>query len=133
MFNTRLAPGQSMRVFPLSDWTEIDIWDYIRAEGVPLVPLYFAKIRPTVTRKGQILVVDDGRMQFLPGETVTEKLVRFRTLGCYPLTAAIESPAATVEEILHETLTATSSERQGRLIDADDAASMEKKKRQGYF
>jgi sulfate adenylyltransferase subunit 2 len=133
VYNTRIAKGESIRVFPLSNWTELDIWQYILAENIPIVPLYFAKKRPVVDRAGTLIMKDDDRMKLLPGETVQEKLVRFRTLGCYPLTGAIESEADTLEGIVTEMFTARTSERQGRLIDSDQAASMERKKREGYF
>jgi len=133
LFNTRLANGQSMRVFPLSDWTEIDVWNYIGAENIPIVPLYFAKERPMVARQGSLIMVDDERMQLEANETPQMKLVRFRTLGCYPLSGAITSSATSVPEIIAETLASTMSERQGRLIDTDQTASMERKKREGYF
>lgn len=133
LFNTRLSPGQTMRVFPLSNWTEADIWNYIAAENIPVVPLYFASERPVVERGGQLLMVDDERFPLRPGEAPTPRRVRFRTLGCYPLTAAIESDAATLEDILVEMRDSRFSERQGRLIDHDDPAAMEKKKREGYF
>ncbi|CAG0989730.1 MAG: sulfate adenylyltransferase subunit CysD [Rhizobiaceae bacterium] len=133
IYNTRVAPGESIRVFPLSNWTELDIWQYILREDIPIVPLYLAKTRPVVERDGMLIMVDDDRMKLRPGEKVEERLVRFRTLGCYPLTGAIESEAATVEEIVEEMLVARTSERQGRLIDRDEAGSMEKKKREGYF
>nr|Q11K42.1 RecName: Full=Sulfate adenylyltransferase subunit 2; AltName: Full=ATP-sulfurylase small subunit; AltName: Full=Sulfate adenylate transferase; Short=SAT [Chelativorans sp. BNC1] len=133
IYNTRVAQGESIRVFPLSNWTELDIWQYILQEGIPIVPLYFAKKRPVVNRGGMTIMVDDDRMKLLPGETVEERMVRFRTLGCYPLTGAIDSCAATLEDIVSEMLTARTSERQGRLIDRDEAGSMEKKKREGYF
>jgi sulfate adenylyltransferase subunit 2 len=133
IFNTRIAPGESIRVFPLSNWTELDIWQYILQENIPIVPLYFAKERPVVERDGMLIMKDDDRMQLRPGETIENRLVRFRTLGCYPLTGAIESEADTLEAIVGEMLTARTSERQGRLIDRDEAGSMEKKKREGYF
>ena len=133
VYNTRIAKGESIRVFPLSNWTELDIWQYIMAENIPIVPLYFAKKRPVVERAGTLIMKDDDRMKLLPGETVQEKLVRFRTLGCYPLTGAIESEADTLEGIVTEMFTARTSERQGRLIDSDEKASMEKKKKEGYF
>ena len=132
-FNTRLAPGESMRVFPLSNWTERDVWDYIRAESIPIVPLYFAKARSVVERAGTLIVVDDERLPLLPGETPRHERVRFRTLGCYPLSGAIRSEAATVEDIIAELQQGRMSEREGRLIDRDESASMEKKKREGYF
>ncbi|PTM92826.1 sulfate adenylyltransferase subunit CysD [Mycoplana dimorpha] len=132
-YNTRVAPGESIRVFPLSNWTELDVWQYILKEEIPIVPLYFAAKRPVVRRDGQLIVVDDSRMTLADGERIEERLVRFRTLGCYPLTAAIESDAATVPDIVREMLTARTSERQGRLIDTDEVGSMERKKREGYF
>ena len=133
IFNTRLKPGESMRVFPLSNWTELVVWDYIRAEDIPVVPLYFAKPRPVVMRGGTLIMVDDDRLPLEPGEAPMMRMVRFRTLGCYPLTGVIESEAATLEEIIAEMRASTSSERQGRLIDHDEQGSMEKKKREGYF
>jgi len=133
VYNTRINKGESIRVFPLSNWTELDIWQYILAENIPIVPLYFAKMRPVVERAGTLIMRDDERMKLLPGEKVEEKLVRFRTLGCYPLTGAIESEADTLEAIVTEMFTARTSERQGRLIDTDEKASMEKKKKEGYF
>jgi sulfate adenylyltransferase subunit 2 len=133
LYNTRVRPGESIRVFPLSNWTELDIWQYILMEDIPIVPLYYAKKRPVVERDGTLIMVDDDRMKLRAGEKVEDKLVRFRTLGCYPLTGAIESPADTLEDIVSEMLTARTSERQGRLIDSDESASMEKKKREGYF
>jgi sulfate adenylyltransferase subunit 2 len=133
VYNTRINKGESIRVFPLSNWTELDIWQYILAENIPIVPLYFAKKRPMVERAGTLIMRDDERMKLLPGEKVEEKLVRFRTLGCYPLTGAIESNADTLEGIVTEMFTARTSERQGRLIDSDESASMEKKKKEGYF
>src|SRR5262245_17115718 len=133
LFNTRIRPGESIRVFPLSNWTELDVWTYILHEQIPVVPLYFATQRPVVWRNGTWIMVDDERMPLEPGEAPQMKLVRFRTLGCYPLTGAIESRAATLEEIVAEMRSATVSERQGRLIDSDETASMEKKKREGYF
>jgi sulfate adenylyltransferase subunit 2 len=133
LYNTRLGPGESMRVFPLSNWTEIDVWDYIELEGIDIVPLYFAKQRPVVSRDGVWIVLDDDRLPLLPGEQPQLRKVRFRTLGCYPLTGAIESEAATVGEIAAELRLSRDSERQGRLIDGDETASMERKKRQGYF
>jgi sulfate adenylyltransferase subunit 2 len=131
--NTRLAPGESMRVFPLSNWTERDVWNYVLAENIPVVPLYFAAPRPVVRRGGTWIMVDDERLPLEPGERAELVRVRFRTLGCYPLTGAVESTATTVADIVAELAAARSSERQGRLIDHDDAASMEKKKREGYF
>jgi sulfate adenylyltransferase subunit 2 len=133
LYNTRVRPGESIRVFPLSNWTELDIWQYILMEDIPIVPLYFAKKRPVVERDGTLIMVDDERMKLRAGEKVQDRLVRFRTLGCYPLTGAIDSPADTLEDIVSEMLTARTSERQGRLIDSDESASMEKKKREGYF
>jgi sulfate adenylyltransferase subunit 2 len=133
LYNTRVKPGESIRVFPLSNWTELDVWQYILAEKIDIVPLYFAADRPVVDRSGQWIVVDDERMVLRPGETPRTRRVRFRTLGCYPLTAAIESDAATLEEIVAEMFLARTSERQGRLIDHDAAGSMELKKREGYF
>jgi sulfate adenylyltransferase subunit 2 len=133
LFNTRIRPGESIRVFPLSNWTELDIWTYILLEDIPVVPLYFAKERPVVRRAGTWIMVDDERMPLEPGEKPQMRRVRFRTLGCYPLTGAIESDAATLADIVAEMQTAQLSERQGRLIDSDEAASMEKKKREGYF
>ncbi len=133
LYNTRVKAGESIRVFPLSNWTELDIWQYIHAEKIDIVPLYFAAERPVVTRSGQLIVVDDDRMPLAPGETPQMRRVRFRTLGCYPLTAAIESDADTVEDIVAEMLVARLSERQGRLIDHDEVGSMEMKKREGYF
>ncbi|OXT01458.1 sulfate adenylyltransferase small subunit [Notoacmeibacter marinus] len=133
IYNTRVAKGESIRVFPLSNWTELDIWQYILQERIPIVPLYFAKQRPVVERDGMLIMRDDDRMELLPGEEPKEQMVRFRTLGCYPLTGAIESEADTLEAIVAEMLVARTSERQGRLIDKDEAGSMEKKKREGYF
>jgi sulfate adenylyltransferase subunit 2 len=132
-YNTRVGQGESIRVFPLSNWTELDIWQYILKESIPMVPLYFAAPRPVVERDGMLIMVDDDRMELRPGETVENKMVRFRTLGCYPLTGAIESEADTLEAIVAEMLIARTSERQGRLIDRDEAGSMEKKKKEGYF
>ncbi len=133
LYNTRKAQGESIRVFPLSNWTELDIWQYIYEEDIPVVPLYFAKERPVVQRDGMLLMVDDDRFELLDGEAIEHRKVRFRTLGCYPLTGAFESGAESVADIVLELLTARSSERQGRLIDADSTGSMEKKKREGYF
>ena len=134
LFNTRINQGESIRIFPLSNWTEADIWQYIRKENIPIVPLYFAKPRPVVQRDGNIIMVDDDRMKLLPGEKVETKMVRFRTLGCYPLTGGVESAAATLDEIIDETLGAVESERTSRIIDSDSgSASMEKRKREGYF
>lgn len=132
-FNTRITPGESVRAFPISNWTELDIWQYIKREEIPVVPLYFAKLRPTVIRDGQILMVDDERFPLSPGETPEMRMVRFRTLGCYPLTAAIESTARTITEVVQETLSARTSERAGRIIDYDKPGSMEQKKIEGYF
>ena len=133
LYNTRLAKGQSLRVFPISNWTELDIWQYIHLENIPIVPLYFSAPRPVVQRDGLLIMVDDDRMRLLPGEKPEVRNVRFRTLGCYPLTGAVESEAATLPQIIQEMLLTTTSERQGRAIDHDQAASMEKKKREGYF
>jgi sulfate adenylyltransferase subunit 2 len=133
IYNTRVKPGESIRVFPLSNWTELDIWQYILREDIPIVPLYFARRRPVVERDGMLIMVDDDRMKLRAGERAQERMVRFRTLGCYPLTGAIESNADSLEAIVAEMLTARTSERQGRLIDKDEAGSMEKKKREGYF
>jgi sulfate adenylyltransferase subunit 2 len=133
LYNARKAKGESIRVFPLSNWTELDIWQYIYAEGVEIVPLYLAAPRPTVERDGLILMVDDDRFRLRDGEVPVERSIRFRTLGCYPLSGAVESEAATLPEIIQEMLVATSSERQGRAIDHDGAASMERKKQEGYF
>ncbi len=133
VYNTRINKGESIRVFPLSNWTELDIWQYILAENIPIVPLYFAKKRPVVERDGSLIMVDDDRMKLKPGETIEDRLVRFRTLGCYPLTGAIDSEANTLEGIVTEMFTARTSERQGRLIDSDEKSSMEKKKKEGYF
>lgn len=133
LYNTRVKPGETIRVFPLSNWTELDIWQYILAEQIPIVPLYFSAERPVVERNGQLIMADDARMRLLPGEVPQPRRVRFRTLGCYPLTAAVESDAETLEDIVREMFLATTSERQGRLIDHDESGSMEKKKREGYF
>ena len=133
LYNTRIARGESIRVFPLSNWTELDIWQYILAEGIEIVPLYFAAPRPTVERDGMVLMVDDERFRLRAGEVPVERSIRFRTLGCYPLTGAVESEAATLPAVIQEMLLTTTSERQGRAIDHDQAASMEKKKREGYF
>jgi sulfate adenylyltransferase subunit 2 len=133
LFNTRVQPGETIRVFPLSNWTELDVWHYIMLENIPVVPLYFAKERPVVRRSGTWIMVDDERMPIEPGETPQMRRVRFRTLGCYPLTGAIDSDAASVADIVDEMRSARVSERQGRLIDSDETASMEKKKREGYF
>ena len=133
LYNTKKKPGESIRVFPLSNWTELDVWQYIYLENIPIVPLYFAKERPVVFRDGIWIMVDDDRLTLNDGETAEEKLVRFRTLGCYPLTGAIESSAATLPDIIQEMLLTKTSERQGRLIDQDSGASMEIKKQEGYF
>jgi sulfate adenylyltransferase subunit 2 len=133
LYNARKSKGESIRVFPLSNWTELDIWQYILAEQIEIVPLYFAAPRPTVQRDGMLLMVDDDRFRLKPGETPVERSVRFRTLGCYPLTGAVESEASTLEQVIQEMLLTTTSERQGRAIDHDQAASMEKKKQEGYF
>jgi len=133
LFNTRVRHGESVRVFPLSNWTEIDVWSYIAAEEIPLAGLYFAKPRPVVRRSGALIMVDDERLTLQPGEMPEVRMVRFRTLGCYPLTGAIESQATDVAAIINELLTSANSERQGRLIDHDETASMERKKREGYF
>lgn len=133
LYNARVAKGESIRAFPLSNWTELDIWQYILTEDIPMVPLYFAAKRPVVNRDGMLIMVDDDRMKLQHGEEIEEKMVRFRTLGCYPLTGAIESDADTLPAIVREMLIARTSERQGRLIDKDESASMEKKKREGYF
>ena len=132
-FNTRKRAGESFRVFPLSNWTEQDVWDYIAREGIEVVPLYFAASRPVVERQGALIMRDDDRMVLAPGEVVQHRMVRFRTLGCYPLTGAIESEAATLDDIIREMRDAHVSERQGRLIDHDGAGSMEQKKQEGYF
>jgi len=133
LYNTRLGPGETARVFPLSNWTEGDVWRYILAEAIPVVPLYFAAERPVVQREGQLIVVDDDRMRLEPGEVPRQLSVRFRSLGCYPLTGAIESTARTLPEIVAETLRTHTSERGSRLIDHDQTSSMERKKRDGYF
>lgn len=133
LYNTRKAKGESIRVFPLSNWTELDIWQYIHLENIDIVPLYFSAPRPTVERDGMLLMVDDERFRLEDGEVPVERSIRFRTLGCYPLTGAVESTAATLPEIIQEMLLTTTSERQGRAIDHDQAASMEKKKQEGYF
>ena len=132
-YNTRINQGETIRVFPLSNWTEIDIWQYILKHNIAVVPLYFAKTRPVVERDGMLIMVDDKRMPLLPDERIIEKVVRFRTLGCYPLTGAIESSAMTIEEIVAEMLVSRTSERQGRVIDKDEIGSMERKKKEGYF
>ena len=133
LYNARKKKGESIRVFPLSNWTELDIWQYILAQGIEIVPLYYAATRPTVERDGLLLVVDDDRMPLLPGETLVEQSVRFRTLGCYPLTGAVPSEAATLPDIIQEMLLTTTSERQGRAVDKDQSATMEIKKQEGYF
>ncbi|NHK28897.1 sulfate adenylyltransferase subunit CysD [Parvularcula flava] len=133
IYNTRISKGESMRVFPMSNWTELDIWQYIHLENIQIPSLYYAAKRPVVERDGMIIMVDDDRVPLEPGEEPVEKMVRFRTLGCYPLTGAVESEATTLPDIIQETLLTTSSERQGRAIDKDSAASMEKKKQEGYF
>lgn len=133
LYNARVKPGESIRSFPLSNWTELDIWQYIYLEEIPIVPLYYSKVRPVVERDGMLILIDDDRIKLKPGEEVQMKSVRFRTLGCYPLTGAVESTAATLPEIIQEMLLTRTSERQGRLIDHDQAGSMEKKKQEGYF
>jgi sulfate adenylyltransferase subunit 2 len=133
LYNTRIGEGESIRVFPLSNWTELDVWQYIHSEQIPIVPLYLAAERPVVKRNGQWIMVDDERFPFADGETPALKKVRFRTLGCWPLTAAIESDADTLDAVIAETFNARSSERQGRLIDTDEPGSMERKKQEGYF
>jgi sulfate adenylyltransferase subunit 2 len=133
LFNTKIKPGESMRVFPLSNWTELDVWDYILAEDIPVVPLYLAKERPVVERDGALIMVDDERLPLRPGEVPRMEHIRFRTLGCYPLTGAIRSRAATLPEMIAEMRAARTSERAGRLIDHDESGAMEKKKREGYF
>ena len=133
LYNTRISKGETIRVFPLSNWTELDIWQYTRAEDIPVVPLYFAAPRPVVERDGLLIMRDDDRMPLLPGEVEEIRKVRFRSLGCYPLSAAIQSEAETLDDIIAEMMAMRTSERSGRLIDSDEAASMEKKKREGYF
>ena len=133
LYNARMGKGETMRVFPLSNWTELDIWQYIHLERIPIVPLYFSAPRPTVERDGLLLMVDDDRFRLSDGEEPVERSVRFRTLGCYPLTGAVESEAASLTDIIQEMLLTTTSERQGRAIDHDQSASMEKKKQEGYF
>lgn len=133
IYNAKVRPGESIRTFPISNWTELDIWQYIYLENIAIVPLYFSKVRPVVERDGMLLMVDDDRLELKTGEKVEMKSVRFRTLGCYPLTAAVESTATTLPEIIQEMLLTRTSERQGRLIDFDQAGSMEKKKQEGYF
>ncbi len=133
LYNGRVSKGESMRVFPLSNWTELDVWRYVRRERIPLVGLYFAKPRPTVIRDGMLIMVDDDRLPLAPGEKPKEQMIRFRTLGCYPLSGAVQSQASTLEEVIAEIEDSPASERQGRLIDKDQAGAMEKKKREGYF
>lgn len=133
LYNTNIMPNQSLRVFPLSNWTELDIWFYILRENIQIVPLYLAAERPTVERDQTLIMIDDDRFRMTDGETITRKIVRFRTLGCYPLSGAVESNAASVKEIIQELLTASTSERQGRVIDHDSADSMERKRQEGYF
>lgn len=133
LYNGRINKGESIRVFPLSNWTELDVWQYIYRENIPVVPLYFAQERPVVERDGALIMVDDARMRLNPGETPRREMVRFRTLGCYPLTGAVRSHAATLPEVIQEMLLTRTSERQGRIIDHDQAGSMEEKKREGYF
>ncbi|NBW17644.1 MAG: sulfate adenylyltransferase subunit CysD [Caulobacteraceae bacterium] len=133
LYNAKKSPGESIRVFPISNWTELDVWQYIHLENIPIVPLYYAAERPVVRRDGQLIMVDDARMPLKPGETPEMRSVRFRTLGCYPLTGAVESTADTLPAIIQEMLLTTTSERQGRAIDHDQAGSMEKKKQEGYF
>lgn len=133
LYNTRIKPGESIRVFPISNWTELDVWQYIHLENIPIVPLYYSAVRPVVERDGMLIMVDDDRMELLPGEEIQYKPVRFRTLGCYPLTGAVESEADTLPQIIQEMLLTRTSERQGRKIDHDQAGSMEKKKQEGYF
>jgi sulfate adenylyltransferase subunit 2 len=133
LYNGKVHKGESIRVFPLSNWTELDVWQYIHLENIPIVPLYFAAPRPVVHRDGALIMVDDDRMQLEPGEKVEQKVVRFRTLGCYPLTGAVESTATTLPQIIQEMLLTKTSERQGRVIDHDQSGSMEEKKKEGYF
>jgi sulfate adenylyltransferase subunit 2 len=133
LYNTRVNKGESIRVFPLSNWTELDVWQYIHLEKIPIVPLYFAAERPVVERDGNLILVDDDRLKLLPGEQPQQRMVRFRTLGCYPLTGAVESHATTLPEIIQEMLLCKTSERQGRVIDNDEEGTMEDKKREGYF
>jgi sulfate adenylyltransferase subunit 2 len=133
LFNTRINPGESVRVFPLSNWTELDVWQYIRREGIAVVPLYFAAARPVVERDGALIMRDDDRLPLAEGERPAMRRIRFRTLGCYPLTGAVESDAVSVDDIIRELMSSRVSERQGRVIDADQSASMERKKREGYF
>jgi len=133
LYNTKIHKGESIRVFPLSNWTEKDIWQYIQRENIDIVPLYFAAERPVVERDGNLIMVDDDRMRLLPGEKPMMKSVRFRTLGCYPLTGGVESTATTLDEVISETLSAVTSERTSRVIDKEAAGSMERRKREGYF
>lgn len=133
LYNAKINQGESIRAFPISNWTELDIWQYIHLENIPIVPLYYSAMRPVVERNGILIMVDDDRLKLKPGEVPMQKMVRFRTLGCYPLTGAVESNATTLPEIIQEMLLATTSERQGRVIDNDDEGSMEKKKAEGYF
>ena len=133
LYNGKTKPGESVRVFPLSNWTELDIWQYIYRENIDIVPLYFAAERPIVDRDGLLIMVDDERMKLFPGEHIKPRMVRFRTLGCYPLTGAVDSTATDLSEIVLELLESRNSERQGRAIDSDSSGSMEKKKREGYF
>ncbi|MGB1931070.1 MAG: sulfate adenylyltransferase subunit CysD [Mariniblastus sp.] len=133
LYNAKVNKGESIRVFPISNWTELDVWQYIHLEKIPIVPLYFAAKRPTIERDGVLIMVDDDRLKLLPGEVPVEKTIRFRTLGCYPLTGAVEAPATTLPEIIQEMLLATTSERNGRVIDNDDEGSMQDKKEKGYF
>ena len=134
LFNTEINQGESIRVFPISNWTEADIWQYIRRENIPIVPLYFAAMRPVVERDGNLILVDDDRMRLYPGEKPQMKMVRFRTLGCYPLSGGVESQATDIDSVIKETLSAVESERTSRVIDKDGgSASMEKRKREGYF
>jgi sulfate adenylyltransferase subunit 2 len=133
LYNGRVHKGESIRAFPLSNWTELDIWQYIESEGIPVVSLYFARRRPVVERHGCLIMIDDERLKLSPGERVQNRMVRFRTLGCYPLTGCVESTAVTIADVIRETLAATTSERRSRVIDHDQRASMERKKRMGYF
>ncbi len=133
LYNAKVNKGESIRVFPISNWTELDVWQYIHLEKIPIVPLYFAAKRPTIERDGVLIMLDDDRLELLPGEVPVEKTIRFRTLGCYPLTGAVEAPATTLPEIIQEMLLATTSERNGRVIDNDDEGSMQDKKEKGYF
>ena len=133
LYNSKIHKGESIRVFPISNWTEADIWQYIKREKIEIVPLYFADVRPVVYRDGNIIMVDDDRMRLLPGEKPQMKKVRFRTLGCYPLTGGVESDAETLDEIIEETLSAVESERTSRVIDHEEAGSMERRKKEGYF